>query len=115
MRKDPLKKVKEDFLPPDTYEIIADAAQKKEDLSWAQNRLSTVKNSSSHGGPSQKSTGGGDNRGAFSQYKKATGGNRGRGRGKGNGQQKKTPSTPKPDESSNDSSASKKTGKGKGK
>ena len=117
LRKDPLKKVKEDFLPPDTYEIIADAAQKKEDLSWAQNRLSTVKNSSSHGGPSQKSTGGGNNRGAFSQCKKATGGNRGRGRGRGNGQQQKTPSTPKSDDSSNGSSAKKdkKGGKGKGK
>jgi hypothetical protein len=116
LRKDPLKKVKEDFLPPDTYEIIADAAQKKEGLSWAQqNRLATVKNSSSHGGPSQKPTGGRNNRGAFSQCKKATGGSRGRGRGKGNGQQKKTQSTPKPDESSNDSSAKKKTGKGKGK
>ena len=116
LRKDPLKKAKEDFLPPDTYEIIADAAQKKEDLSWAQNRLSTVKNSSSHGGPSQKSTGGGNNRGAFSQYKKATGGNRGRGRGRGNGQQQKTPSTPKSDDSSNGSSAKKdkKGGKGKG-
>jgi hypothetical protein len=39
LRKDPLKKVKEDFLPPDTHEIIADVAQKKENLSWAQNRL----------------------------------------------------------------------------
>jgi len=116
LRKDPLKKAKGDFLPPDTYEIIADAAQKKEDLSWAQNRLSSLKNSSSHGGPSQKSTGGGNNRGAFSQYKKATGGNRGRGRGRGNGQQK-NPSTPKSDDSSNGSSdkKGKKGGKGKGK
>jgi hypothetical protein len=115
LRKDPLKKAKEDFLPPDTYEIIADAAQKKEDLSWAQNRLSSLKNSSSHGGPSQKSTGGGNNRGAFSQCKKATGGHRGRGRGTGNGQQQQTTATPNPDDSSNDSSAKKKKGKGKGK
>ena len=35
LRKDPLKKEKEDFLPPDTYGNIADAAQKKEDLAWA--------------------------------------------------------------------------------
>jgi hypothetical protein len=117
LRKDPLKKVKEDFLPPDTYDIIADAAQKKEDLSWAQNRLSSLKNSSSHGGPSQKSTGGGNNRGAFQQYKKATGGNRGRGRGKGGGQQKQKTddSHPKSDDNSNGSSAQKKKGKGKGK
>ena len=114
LRKDPLKTEKEDFLPPDTCQIIADAAQKKEDLSWAQNRLTSLKKDSSHGGPSHKSTGGGNNRGAFSQCKKAPGGNRGRGRGNNNEYQKSATSTPKSGEKSGDS-AKKKGGKGKGK
>lgn len=114
LRKDPLKTEKEDFLPPDTYQIIADAAQKKEDLSWAQSRLTSLKKESSHGGPSHKSTGGGNNRGAFSQYKKAPGGNRGRGRGNNSEYQKSATPAPKSGEKSGDS-ATKKGGKGKGK
>lgn len=120
LRKDPLKKEKEDFLPPDTYDNIADAAQKKEDLAWAQSRLSslTTGTGSKHGNPSQKSTGRGNKRGAFSQYKKQPGGNQGRGggRGKGGGDRSKTPSTPASESSSGGGSSSKKKGdKGKGK
>ena len=105
LRQDPLKKKKVDFVPPDTYALIADAAQKKEDLSWAQSRLDSLKNSSFQASSSQKSTGRGNKRGPFAQYKQKGSGGRGRGGGGSSS------STPK--KSQNDA-PTKKDGKGKG-
>jgi hypothetical protein len=107
LRQDPLKKKKVDFIPPDTYALIADAAQKKEDLSWAQSRLDTLKGSSFQGSSSHKSTGRGNKRGPFAQYKQQKGSG-GRGRGGGGSHTKKQ--SPKAD-----APAKKDGGKGKGK
>ena len=106
LRQDPLKKKKVDFVPPDTYALIADAAQKKEDLSWAQSRLDSLKGSSFQGSSSQKSTGRGNKRGPFAQYKQQKGSG-GRGRGGGISHHNK----PKP---KNDIPNKKDDGKGKG-
>ena len=112
LRVDPLKKEKEDFLPPDVYEKISEAAQQKEDLQWAQQRLSSLKpgSGSFQGNPSHKSTGRGRKRGAVSQYKR--GSNSGGGRG-GRGKRGGSAPSPAPAPAPSPKASGKGTGKGK--
>ena len=83
LRRDPFKKEKEDFIAPDTYKLIEEAAVKKQNLQWAQDALKKdvavgSKHGSgglSHGRPSSKSSGGGKQNKSFDKYK-SSGGNK---------------------------------------
>jgi hypothetical protein len=83
LRQDPFKKKKEDFIAPDTYEMMEQAAVKKQNLQWAQEGLrkgvavgSKHGSGVSHGRPPPRSSGGGKkNNGAFDKYKSKPGGN----------------------------------------
>ena len=91
LRQDPLKKKKEDFIAPDTYRLIEEAAVKKQNLQWAQEALkkgiavgskhgATPRAGLSHGRPSSKTSGGGRRNATFEGYTKGGG-------GKGSGRQ----------------------------
>ena len=85
LRQDPLKKRKEDFIAPDTYRLIEEAAVKKQNLQWAQEGLkkgvavgskhgAAPRSGLSHGRPSSKSSGGGKKNSTFERYAKSGGG-----------------------------------------
>ena len=83
LRQDPFKKKKEDFISPDTYKLIEEAAKRKQNLTWAQSALkkgvavgSQLGTGLSHGGPPRKTSGAGKKKkNPFSNYKGKGGGN----------------------------------------
>ena len=82
LRQDPFKRKKEDFISPDTYKLIEEAAKRKQNLTWAQSALkkgvavgSNLGTGLSHGGPPRKTPGAGKKKNPFSNYKGKGGGN----------------------------------------
>jgi hypothetical protein len=84
LRVDPLKKQADDFISDDTYKLVEEAAQKKQNLSWAKQGVFPGSQHGHFSGkpPPRKSSGGGYS----SRGRGSSNGGRGRGRGgKGRG------------------------------
>ena len=78
LRVDPLKRAADDFISPDTYKLVEEAAKNKQNLTWAKQGVFPGSRAGHFpGNPSPKTSGGGFGRGGN------RGGSRGGGRGRG--------------------------------
>ena len=83
LRADPTKRAADDFISPETYKLVEEAAKHKQNLSWAKQGHFPGSNVGRFSGrPSPKSSGGGNNNNNRQQN---GGGGRSRGRGRGRG------------------------------
>jgi hypothetical protein len=86
LRADPTKRAVDDFISPETYKLVEEAAKQKQNLTWAKQGYFPGQHVGRFsGGPPPKSGGGGGN---YTKRSKGGGGGKGsggRGRGKGKG------------------------------